>query len=103
MPPATAAMPTMGDSGIISCFSVVAWIGPMSRTFSLRVANSTNRERDEAEYDQKHTDELHVSLRIDGRCTLCATPLAWGSDLRGTRRKPDAVDESRTRLKFGRT
>lgn len=34
IPPATAAMPTIGESGIISCFSVVAWIGPMSRTFS---------------------------------------------------------------------
>src|SRR4029450_12881609 len=34
MPPATAAMPTIGESGMVLCFSVVASIGPMSSTFS---------------------------------------------------------------------
>src|SRR5947207_1813251 len=34
IPPAIAASPTTGDSGTSWCFSVVAWTGPMSSTFS---------------------------------------------------------------------
>ena len=36
-PAARLSPPTIGGSGIRSCFSAVAWMGPMSITFSCRV------------------------------------------------------------------
>ena len=46
-------MPTMGDSGIILCFSVTAVTGPMSSTFARRVVDPADGERHDAEHNQE--------------------------------------------------
>ena len=63
MPPATAASPTIGESGMLWCFSAVSFDRADVQDLLLRrIANTADGERDDAEDDQQNADELHSCL-----------------------------------------